>query len=81
MDGCLICGRIAVDRCHIKSKGAGGTMEPDNLLLMCRFHHRLQHGIGWGRFVEMYPVVRAALREKGWHVVEEFGIKRLRRIG
>jgi hypothetical protein len=28
--------------------GAGGTTDLDNLLLVCTFHHKLVHEMGWG---------------------------------
>lgn len=76
LEPCLICGRAPTDRCHIKSRGAGGTWEPDNVLLMCREHHVEQHRIGWARFALRYPVVFFALRSRGW----EFEGGRLRKV-
>lgn len=55
-------------------------MELTNLLNLCRFHHSLQHSLGWDRFVEQYPVIRHELKIRGWEIHDEFGIKRLRRI-
>ncbi len=80
MDCCVICGRLQVDSAHIKSRGSGGSMEPNNLLPLCRLHHQRQHQLGFARMCDDYPALRSALEERGWEIREEFGIKRLRRI-
>jgi hypothetical protein len=76
---CVICGKPS-DAAHIKSKGAGGDDVPDNLYAACRYHHYCQHQLGFARMVELYPKLGDVLKEKGWHVVLEFGVNRLRRI-
>lgn len=39
---CQICGlRRDIQVHHIRSKGAGGGDEPENLVLLCAYHHRL----------------------------------------
>jgi hypothetical protein len=39
---CQICGsRKALEVHHIKTRGAGGSDEPENLVLLCHYHHRL----------------------------------------
>lgn len=79
IDLCVACGvKTDVDRAHIRSRGAGGTWEVDNIIFLCRTHHRLQHNIGWPEFVKRNPKVERALKLKGWELVEQFGIQKLR---
>lgn len=75
---CTVCGVIGqMDRCHIKSQGAGGTWEDENIVLMCRRHHTEQHAFGWDKFIERYPNIGILLEKKGWEMKQEFGRKRL----
>lgn len=69
---CLVCGASPVDKCHIRSKGSGGSNDECNIILFCRGHHRIQHNIGWYRLCEKFPIVHDALKEKGWEIVKEF---------
>jgi hypothetical protein len=80
IDRCLVCGVTQVDRAHIKSKGSGGSNEEDNLLLLCRQHHIESHRLGWNLFCKRYPVVRVMLNEKGWEIIEELGVPKLRKM-
>ena len=41
--GCLICGDPA-EAAHVRSRAAGGG--PDDLVPLCRVHHRSQHSLG-----------------------------------
>lgn len=81
---CCIQGCYEVaDPHHLKTRGSGGTdddYDGHNLLALCRVHHVEVHYISWGKFVKKYPMVKYALAEEGWHVIEEFGRMRLRRI-
>lgn len=64
---CAACRKIEeVDRCHIKSKGAGGTWDEYNIILMCRLKHVEQHTIGWNKFIEKHPHMKLDFQEKGW---------------
>jgi hypothetical protein len=75
---CVACGYFGiVDRAHIKSKGAGGTMDESNILLFCRGCHATQHRLGFRLMCERFPSVAAALKEKGWKFVNEFGRSKL----
>jgi hypothetical protein len=75
---CVACGyKRVIDRAHIKSKGAGGTWDEDNIIHLCRQHHQEQHQIGWPRFVEKYVRVERELDNKGWIMEVQFGVKRL----
>ena len=62
---CIICGNQA-ERCHVKSRGSGGTDDDWNIMSMCRKHHQEQHFIGWTVFYFKYPEVQPILRDKGW---------------
>lgn len=62
---CLICGNKS-DPCHIKSKGSGGNDEVNNLINLCRLHHRESHDLGWFRFSQKFSCVAKALESKGW---------------
>lgn len=73
---CVLCGYPS-DPCHIKSVGSGGDDVPDNLLPMCRYHHSVQHQLGWVVFVGKNPKVADILEEKGWKVETLFGRARL----
>lgn len=76
---CVICAKPS-DPAHIKSRGSGGDDAPDNVLPLCRFHHQIQHAKGWSMFCSMYPAVGEALSKRGWGMVLEFGVWRLRRV-
>jgi hypothetical protein len=42
------CTRMRVTDCHhMVHRSKGGPTEPDNLALLCRFHHRKMHEGGW----------------------------------
>lgn len=73
---CVVC-KANSDPCHITSRGAGGDDVPSNLVSLCRRHHTLHHVVGWPRFVDRFPQVRADLEAKGWVVEEQQGRKRL----
>lgn len=77
---CVLCGDPSSTAAHIQSKGAGGTDEEWNLLALCFLHHRQQHDKSWKWMVETYPELNRILYDKNWHVVEEFGRWRLKRI-
>lgn len=77
---CPACGQFKrLDRCHLRSKGAGGTWDGSNVLLMCRSDHILQHSLGWKRFLDKYPHLINILDDKGYELVNEFNIYKLRR--
>jgi hypothetical protein len=74
---CLICSRNKTDRCHIKSRGSGGTDDEWNLVTMCRVCHSIQHSLGWFRFAQKHPVVMQELIHKGWTFEDRFGFPKL----
>jgi hypothetical protein len=75
---CSVCGRES-DPAHIKTRGAGGNDVHDNIIPLCREHHTEQ-GWGWHRFIKRHPNVGALLKQKGWKLVEEFGITKLKKV-
>lgn len=66
---CLICSKPA-ERCHIKSRGAGGPDDDWNILYACHDHHMIQHSVGWKKYLERYPDVKRSLESKGWEITE-----------
>jgi len=46
------CGDYAGLPHHIKSRGAGGSEEHDNLISFCAEHHQEVHTTGWRTFCE-----------------------------
>ena len=76
---CVACGRVPVDRCHIKSRGAGGSDEDDNLISLCREHHSFQHKIGFKALCELFPKVEEELNSKGWEFQWIQSVWKLRR--
>lgn len=78
---CVICGSVEVDRAHIRSKGAGGSMDASNLTLLCRKHHSEQHRVGWESFCTKYPKMEKELNSKGWKFERINGHWKLTRTG
>jgi hypothetical protein len=56
---CTGCGILARPPHHIKSRGAGGKDNPENLLSLCLSHHTggidSAHVLGWRSFAELNP--------------------------
>lgn len=75
---CEVCG-LPSDPAHIKSVGSGGDDELDDLISLCRKHHAMQHARGWERLFERFPNIESILNDKGWELVDIFGVKKLRR--
>ena len=77
---CVVCRRTPTDRAHIKSRGAGGTWEDWNIMMLCRSCHITQHSIGWPEFAFRNHQVLFRLQEMGWEVAcDERGVRRLQR--
>lgn len=55
VNGCNQRAQVA----HIKSRGAGGSNDPDNVVPLCWLHHTEQHTLGWPRFRKRYPEVKS----------------------
>ncbi len=77
---CLICGNKS-DPCHIKSKGSGGGDEVNNLINLCRLHHRESHDVGWFKFSQKFSCVLDVLNSKGWMFDTTGKYPKLIRIG
>lgn len=77
---CELCGDPSSTAAHIQSRGAHGSDTEDNLLGLCFRCHRTQHDRGWGFLVKRSPELKEILEAKGFHIVEEFGRWRLKRI-
>lgn len=57
---CEIC-HYKADRHHICTKGSGGYDEPWNIMYLCRFHHVEFDNLGWVKFADAYPRLRAKI--------------------
>ena len=77
---CLVCSAQKVDLDHIKTRGAGGSDDEWNLQPLCRLHHAERHRIGLTSFAMKYQQVRNYLYGNGWTIVDEFGVKKVRRL-
>lgn len=65
----MACGvNTLVDKAHIRSRGAGGSNEWDNILLLCRECHQFQHKEGWPAFARKYPDIVYDLDVRGWEI-------------
>ena len=47
---------IGTDPHHVKTRGAGGGDEPENLMPLCRVHHTEIHLTGHAKFVKRYDI-------------------------
>lgn len=65
---CVICGRLASEKHHIKTVGSGGTDDEWNLLPICRYDHARIHAIGLKKVVEKCPGLEAWLVAQGWEL-------------
>lgn len=74
---CVSCSVLPTDKCHIRSRGAGGGWDDDNIMQLCRKCHSMQHAIGWYQFSKDSPSVLVKLDEKGWEFQEIFGVMKL----
>lgn len=52
---CFICGHPATFH-HLRTKGAGGGDEPENLMALCLMHHREAHDKGAKTFANKYSL-------------------------
>ena len=78
---CMACGSYGLmDRCHIQTRGStGNDFDEKHWIPMCRLCHRIQGNDGWNNFIERYPHLKDILLDKGFKIIEEFVIKKLRK--
>lgn len=76
---CVVCSAQATDMHHIKTRKSGGSDDPWNLMPLCRMHHQETHRIGAASFALKHIQARNYLHGNGWQIVDEFGVKKLRR--
>lgn len=74
---CVLCGKPS-DPAHIKSRGAGGPDDPQNIVSLCREHHSMQHQYGHIRMMEKFPPYRFHLEKMGWGIVLKGYVKMLK---
>lgn len=63
---CIVCGNVQTERHHFRTRGAGGSDENFNILLLCREHHQEIHKIGSITFAKKYKAVETWLLKNGW---------------
>lgn len=71
---------MQTDRAHIKTRGSGAKWNSDEFIHLCRHHHIEQGHLNWKRFSLKYPKIIEILNKKGWEIVDEFGVSKIRRI-
>lgn len=76
---CAACGVPGPsDPAHIRSRGAGGHDEWNNVLPLCRPCHTLQHSRGFVKMIAHFPKLASELRARGFEIVEIGGFTVLR---
>lgn len=71
---CVPCGHEAEnENClhHVKSRGAGGTDDPYNLIPVCRSCHNLFHDNGAVFMADRFLSVKDWLHENNWYLNNE----------
>ena len=58
---CEACSEPSSAPHHARSRGAGGSDDPRNLLALCRWHHSEIHTIGNIEFALRYPQVASKI--------------------
>lgn len=58
-----------IDIHHIKSRGAGGSDHPFNLMPLCRYHHSMIHAVGQTTFIRERGL-KDYLIEREWEFIE-----------
>lgn len=77
---CQCCGkRSKLDKCHIKTKGSGGSLDPENIYFGCRKCHTIQHAKGFKWMADNFPLFKMTLFSKGWEFKDIFGVTKLLR--
>jgi hypothetical protein len=53
---------------HVKTRGAGGSNHPENMMPLCQSHHALVHSsIGLQGFVNLHPRVHEWMLRNNWY--------------
>lgn len=63
---CEICGKMGVALHHVKSRGAGGGDNEENLMPLCQLHHNEVRAIGLNAFAEKHDAAYKWLAMNGW---------------
>jgi len=66
---CETCGTYGIHVHHIKTRGAGGTDKPENLIALCPECHHEVHRRGWGTFAAAWGLeirFQAAIGRASW---------------
>lgn len=63
---CEICGKYAVDRHHIMTRGAHGhkAEHEANFMYLCREHHSMVHALGRSTFAEKFGLTERVLEAR-----------------
>jgi len=77
---CSACKQWRIlDRAHILTRGAGAGWHDHEWIYLCRLCHQKQGSLGWPKFIDRYPHIEALIKHQGYEIVEEFGIKKVRK--
>lgn len=57
---------------HIRSRGAGGRDDLDNLWPLCRRCHNIRHKNGLNYLIDKFPKAKKELSRRGWYYDEVF---------
>jgi 5-methylcytosine-specific restriction endonuclease McrA len=70
---CIVCGESRdgfVCFHHIRSRKAGGSDHPANLLSLCQRCHNEVHAIGNLAFMQKHPSVKSWMESNGWEALK-----------
>lgn len=65
---------------HVKSRGAGGSDEPFNLINLCRKCHTGIHSKGYYYMCSNFPTLLIELNKRGWTMQKILGRNKLMRF-
>lgn len=68
---CTVCRKYS-EKHHIKTRGSGGSDDPENLLDLCRNCHIEVHQIGLSTFVRRHHL-ESNMRARGFYLCEVTG--------
>lgn len=60
------CKSTLVDPAHVRTRGAVGDVDVDNVVPLCRVHHTEQHNIGIHTFQSKHGIDMEAEAKKVW---------------